>query len=66
MAKGAVNQANINAQELQSIEIYVPPLDLQNQFADFVTQTDKTKSKVKQTLEKAETLKKALMQKYFG
>lgn len=66
MAKGAVNQANINAQELQSIEIYVPPLDLQNQFADFVTQTDKTKSKVKQTLEKAEILKKALMQEYFG
>jgi len=47
------------------LEVTVPPIELQIQFADFVTQTDKTKSKVKQTLEKAETLKKALMQEYF-
>lgn len=43
MAKGAVNQANINAQELQSIRIYLPPIDLQEQFAAFVEQTDKSK-----------------------
>jgi type I restriction enzyme S subunit len=66
MAKGAVNQANINAQELQAINIYLPPLELQQQFAAFVAQTDKSKSAVKQVLEKAETLKKALMQEYFG
>ncbi|SEH86824.1 type I restriction enzyme, S subunit [Ruminococcus flavefaciens] len=66
MAKGAVNQANINAQELQSIKVYLPPLDLQQQFAVFVEQTDKSKLAVKQLLEKAETLKKALMQEYFG
>ena len=66
MAKGAVNQANINAQELKAIKIYLPPTDLQQQFADFVAQTDKSKLAVKQVLEKAETLKKALMQEYFG
>ena len=66
MAKGAVNQANINAQELQAINIYLPPLDLQEQFAAFVEQTDKSKLAVKQVLEKAKTLKKALMQEYFG
>ena len=66
MAKGAVNQANINAQELQAIDIYLPPLDLQKQFAAFVEQTDKSKLAVKKVLEKAETLKKALMQEYFG
>ena len=66
MAKGAVNQANINAQELQAINIYLPPLTLQQQFAAFVEQTDKSKLAVKQVLEKAETLKKALMQEYFG
>lgn len=65
MAKGAVNQANINAQELKAIKIYLPPTDLQQQFADFVAQTDKSKLAVKQVLEKAETLKKALMQEYF-
>ena len=43
MAKGAVNQANINAQEMQSIIVPVPPLDLQNQFADFVEEVNKSK-----------------------
>ena len=43
MAKGAVNQANINAQELKSIPIYLPPIDLQNEFVAFVEQTDKSK-----------------------
>ena len=66
MAKGAVNQANINAQELQAIEIYLPPLDLQAQFVNFAEECDKSKLAVKKVLEKAETLKKALMQKYFG
>ena len=66
MAKGAVNQANINAQELKSINMYLPPLALQQQFAAFVEQTDKSKLAVKQVLQKAETLKKALMQEYFG
>lgn len=42
IAKGAVNQANINAQELQGIPIYIPPIELQKQFADFVKQVDKS------------------------
>ena len=66
MAKGAVNQANINAQELQSIPIYLPPIDLQHEFVAFVEQIDKSKFEIQKSLEKLETLKKALMQKYFG
>lgn len=66
MAKGAVNQANINAHELQSIKIYLPPLELQEQFAAFVEQTNKLKSRVQKSLESLETLKQAQMQKYFG
>ena len=66
IAKGAVNQANINAKELQAIQIYLPPLDLQNQFADFVAQVDKSKLAVQKSLEQLEILKKALMQEYFG
>ena len=42
IAKGAVNQANINAKELQDISIPLPPLALQNEFADFVAQVDKS------------------------
>ena len=51
---------------LKKLNIVVPPLALQEQFAAFVEQTDKSKLAVKQALEKAETLKKALMQEYFG
>ncbi len=58
--------AHLPGAKLKKLNVVVPPLQIQNQFADFVTQIEKTKSKVKQTLEKAETLKKALMQKYFG
>ena len=43
MAKGAVNQANINAQELQSIRIYIPDMDLQKQFVEMKEQVDKSK-----------------------
>ena len=44
MAKGAVNQANINAQELQSIKVYVPGMELQKQFIEIKEQIDKSKS----------------------
>ena len=66
MAKGAVNQANINAQEMQSIQIPVPPIALQNEYDGFVQQIDKSKFAVQKSLEKAETLYKSLMQEYFG
>lgn len=56
----------INLSDLRIQKILVPPLELQQQFAAFVEQTDKSKLAVKQVLEKAETLKKALMQEYFG
>ena len=42
VAKGAVNQANINAKELQDISIPLSPLSLQNEFANFVAQVDKS------------------------
>ncbi|CEY29656.1 type I restriction-modification system subunit S [Streptococcus pneumoniae] len=66
IAKGAVNQANINAKELQNIFIPLPPLALQNEFADFVAQVDKSQLAIQKSLEELETLKKSLMQEYFG
>ena len=47
-------------------DIVVPPIEDQNAFAAFVEQTDKSKLEIQKSLEKLETLKKALMQKYFG
>ena len=60
------NLPKVNRKELSGFVTPLPSLNLQNQFADFVTQIDKSKLAVKQILEKAETLKKSLMQEYFG
>lgn len=43
MAKGAVNQANINAQELQKINIYIPDIELQKEFIKTQGQINKSK-----------------------
>jgi type I restriction-modification system S subunit len=66
MAKGAVNQANINAQELQSIRVYLPDIDIQKKFVKTKCKLDKSKLAVKKSLEELEILKKSLMQKYFA
>lgn len=63
--RGAVTKT-ITKDSTRAIKIIVPPIDLQNQFAEFVEQTDKLKFEVKEALEKLETLKKSLMQQYFG
>lgn len=61
-----VRQANIANKDIANLRIPIPPIDMQRQFTAFVEQTDKSKSAIQQSLEKLETLKKALMQKYFG
>lgn len=58
-------QPQLPISTMNKILILVPPLHSQEQFAAFVQQVDKTKSSVKQSLEKLETLKKSLMQEYF-
>ena len=40
MCKAAIGQANINAQELQNIGIYIPPIELQREFVSFKEQID--------------------------
>ena len=47
MAKGAVNQANINAQELQNVKVYIPDMKLQKQFIEVKNQIDKSKVSIK-------------------
>lgn len=56
----------LSKSKLEEKSFIVPPMELQIQFAAFVEQTDKSKLAVKQSLEKLETLKKSLMQQYFG
>ena len=57
---------DLHLNQIREFEIIVPPFDIQNYFVAFIEQIDKAKLKVKQSLEKLETLRKALMQKYFG
>lgn len=66
MAGRGANIQNLNQQILGTLIIPVPPIELQNEFATFVQQVDKSKFEVQQSLEKLETLKKSLMQQYFG
>ena len=63
---GGAAQQHFNVGEYKNITIILPPLPPQEQFAAFVQQVDKSKLAVKQSLEKLETLKKSLMQDYFG
>ena len=66
MAGRGANIQNLNQQILSNLDIPVPPISLQNDFAAFVQQIDKSKFAVQKSLEKAETLYKSLMQEYFG
>lgn len=52
--------------KLKALLVSVPPIEQQKQFATFVEQTGKSKTTISRSLEKLETLKKALMQEYFG
>ncbi len=63
---GGIDKRQINIDQVENFPVIMPPIELQNRFAAFVHQTDKSKLAVKQSLEKLETLKKALMQQYFG
>lgn len=51
---------------LKKCKIFDVPLELQNQFANFVERVDQQKQTVQQSLEKLKLVKKALMQEYFG
>ena len=51
MCKAAIGQANINAQEMQSIDIYIPPIELQIEFVQFKNQVDKSKVVAQKVLE---------------
>ena len=66
MCKDASGQSNINAKELENIKIYIPPIDLQNQFSKIVKQIDKQKFEIEKSLKETQELYESLMEKYFG
>ena len=52
--------------DLLKIRINIPPLELQNQFASFVEEIDKSRSRIQKSLEASQELFDSLMQEYFG
>ena len=65
-ANNGSSQPNLSAASVKAYDIKLPTIEQQKQFVSFVEQTDKSKFEIQKSLEKLETLKKALMQKYFG
>ena len=59
-------QPNISSKQVEDYMIILPPIDLQERFAVFVNQVDKSKVVVQKALDKAQLLFDSLMQKYFG
>lgn len=59
-------QKFISLGDIRNLAVLIPPLNLQQQFATFVEQTDKSKLAIQKSLDKLEVLKKSLMQQYFG
>ena len=66
IAKSGATREAINKQQLESLEIMIPPLEFQNQFASFVQEIDKSRSRIQKSLEASQELFDSLMQEYFG
>ena len=58
-------QPHLNSEQIQSLVIFMPPIELQNQFADFVKQVDKLKFEMEKSLKELEDNFNSLMQKAF-
>ena len=66
IAGRGANIQNLNQQILATLEIPTPPMKLQERFAAFVAQVDKSKVEIQKAIDQLEILKKSLMQQYFG
>ena len=62
----AKSMSNISKERLGRLSLPLPPIKLQNEFADFVKQVDKSKVAVQKALDETQLLFDSLMQKYFG
>ena len=65
MKKGGARD-NLSLKNIADLPIPLVPISLQEQFATFMEQIDKSKLTIQQSLDKLELLKKALMQEYFA
>jgi type I restriction enzyme S subunit len=64
--KVGVAQQNFGAKSLAKMPIKIAPKELQDDYADFVKQVDKSKSVIQKSLDETQLLFDSLMQQYFG
>ena len=64
-AGGATRQA-LTQEQLKKLNLILPPIELQNEFASFVQQVDKSKVAIQKSLDETQILYDSLMQKYFS
>jgi type I restriction enzyme S subunit len=65
-ARGAIGQANINSKELKAFSIFVPPLDLQIEFAERIEQIRSIQSQQSTATAKVQATFDALLARCFG
>lgn len=56
----------VSMSDFREFNVPIPPLELQNQFALFVQEIDKSRSRIQKSLEASQELFDSLMQEYFG
>lgn len=62
----AKSMSNISKERFGKLRFPLPPIELQNQFSDFVRAIDKSKVAIQKSLDETQILFDSLMQKYFG
>lgn len=62
---GRTNIPKVNKEQIKNFEMPLPPIELQNEFAEFVAQTDSIRSKMEESLSELEDNFNSLMQKAF-
>lgn len=65
-AKQTTGIASINMKQLRALPVLLPPIGIQEIFADFIAGVERQKLTIQQSLDKLEVLRKSLMQEYFG
>ena len=60
------NLPKVNKSQVEGFKLPLPPIEIQNKFAEFVRQVDKSKVEVQKALDETKLLFDSLMQEYFG
>ena len=63
---GGIDKRQLNKSHIELFPIIVPPIELQNQYIQFLSQINKLKADVQKSIDKAQLLMDSLMQEYFG